>query len=136
MLGLYFWSWSRRWSNNWCCFFLLAETVGNTYAQHAVVWTNTNGVAVADVVNPLVFQTGSDVTGHSPLNATSEYWGNTGVMVVASVAVAGVSAPYHAAQTGVHVQIVGYWVTQFSGQLYALCFESAIGVVAFVWHTT
>ncbi len=57
-------------------------------------------------------------------------------MVVASVAVAGVSAPYHAAQTGVHVQIVSYWVTQFSSQLNALSFESAIGFVAFVRHTT
>ncbi|SAE77339.1 Uncharacterised protein [Enterobacter cloacae] len=50
-------------------------------------------------------------------------------MVVTSDAVAGVCTPYHAAQTGVHVQIVSYWVTQFSGQLYALSFESAIYVV-------
>ncbi|MOA44632.1 hypothetical protein D3C78_1669420 [compost metagenome] len=57
-------------------------------------------------------------------------------MVVASDAVAGVSAPYHAAQTGVHVKIVGHWVTQFSGQLYALSFECAVNGVAFVWHTT
>ena len=135
MLGLYFWSWSRSWSYDWRIF-LLTETVRNTNAQHAVVWTNANGSTVTDVVNPLVFQTGSDVTGHCPLNATSEYWGNTSVVVVTSDAVAGVCTPYHAAQTGVHVQIVSHWVTQFSGQLYALSFESAIYVVAFVRHTT
>ncbi|MNV17989.1 hypothetical protein D3C71_1087960 [compost metagenome] len=136
MLGLYFWSWCRSWSNDWRCFFLLAETVGNTYAQHAVVRTNANGVTVADVVNPLVFQTGSDVAGHCPLHTTCEYWRNASVVVVASNAVAGVSAPYHAAQTSVNVQIVSYWVTQFSGQLYALSFECAVSFVAFVRHTT
>ncbi len=56
-------------------------------------------------------------------------------MVVTDTVVAGVSAPYHAAQTGVDVQIVSDRVTQFSGQLNALSFECAVNVVAFVRHT-
>ena len=134
MLGSHFRSRSRSRSYNRCSIFL-TETVGNTHAQHAVVRTNANGARVADVVNPLVFQTGSDVTSHSPLYAASKYRRYASVVVVASDAVAGVCAPYHAAQTGVDVQIVSDRVTQFSGQLNALSFECAINLVAFIRHT-
>ena len=134
MLGSHFRSRSRSRSYNRCSIFL-TETVGNTQAQHAVIRTGTNSASVADVVNPLVFQTGSDVTSHSPLYAASKYRRYASVVVVASDAVAGVCAPYHAAQTGVDVQIVSDRVTQFSGQLNALSFESTVVNAAFICHT-
>lgn len=109
-------------------------------AQHAVIRTGTHSARVADVVNPLVFQTGSDVTSNSPLYAASKYWGNASVVFATgnagrSVVAFGVSAPNHAAQTGVDVQIVSDRVTQFSGQLNALSFESTVVNAAFICHT-
>ena len=139
MLGRHFRSRSRSRSYNRCSIFL-TETVGNAQAQHAVIRTGTHSARVADVVNPLVFQTGSDVTSNSPLYAASKYWGNASVVfatgnAVRSVVAFGVSAPNHAAQTGVDVQIVSDRVTQFSGQLNALSFESTVVNAAFICHT-
>ncbi|CQE96265.1 Uncharacterised protein [Salmonella enterica subsp. enterica serovar Typhimurium str. DT104] len=118
---------------------MLAETVGNTYAQQAVVRTGADGVGITDVVSPLVFQTGCDFRGDSILDTAREYRGNAGVVVFSRRAARdvrlGVCTPYHTTQTGINVQIVSDWITQFSGQLNALSFISAIDVVAFVRHT-
>ncbi len=79
----------------------------------------------------------SRVTAHStpPANTGKRQcrvrYGNAGRSVVAF----GVSAPNHAAQTGVDVQIVSDRVTQFSGQLNALSFESTVVNAAFICHT-
>ena len=61
-------------------------------------------------------------------------------MVFEAFVVFSVCTPNHTTQTGINVQIVSDWVTQFSGQLNALSFESAVIVgsisSAFVRHTT
>lgn len=138
VLGLYFRS--RSWCRSYYrSSFLLAETVGNTYAQQAVVRTGADGVGITDVVSPLVFQTGCDFRGDSILDTAREYretpvsWSLVdGPPWTLGL---GVCTPYHTTQTGINVQIVSDWITQFSGQLNALSFISAIDVVAFVRHT-
>ncbi len=136
MLGRNLRSRGRSRCNNRSYVFLLAEAVGNTYAQHTVVLTGVQSFSIANVVNPLVFQTGSDVTGHCPLYATSEYWGNTGIVVFEAIIGFSIGTPYHTTQTGVDINVVSHWVAQFSGQLNALRFESTVDIAAFVRLTT
>ena len=52
-----------------------------------------------------------------------------------SVVTFGVCAPNHTTQTGIDIQIVSDRVTQFSSQLNALSFESAVVNAAFISHT-
>ena len=109
MLGLYFRAGAGAGAGHRSSF-LLAETVGNTYAQQAVVGRGADGVGITDVVSPLVFQT----VAISGVMAYSIPPANTGETPVSWSLVdgppgtlgLGVCTPYHTTQTGINVQIV------------------------------